>query len=416
MYLTNEQKVIGRRNFWRTAGRGIDLNLLNLETSVPRHMAGGPVKAGIVGLGAEGGILLRQCLKEIINIQAICDINPAHRAQASQWMVKAGLNQPHEYEDWQEMAQKEKLEVVIIATPLWNHADMTVGFLNAGVHVFCEKMMAYDVPGCQRMIEAAQRNHRLLEIGYVRFYVPVYQAAYKNIIQPELLGDIHYVRLNTHRNSTWRRDEKPPFNGYNPSRWGYPTWEALCNWRMYKHYSQGMVAELGSHQTSMTEWFLGSTAQSVYGSGGIYCYKDGREVDDHIYMTFNHPGGCTVELSNILSNDYGGLYEEYLGSKGSLILSDVDGAMLFANEEGCVEGSPVAGRDETLPWTPNWNIGYRTEIWNFCSAVRQGTPLLCGPERALKSAAIALAGSKAIDTRTRVDIPAFTSSVSIPVE
>ena len=416
MYLTPEQKVIGRRNFWRTAGRGVDLNLLNLETSVPHNMAGDPVKAGIVGLGAEGGILLRQCLKEIINIQAICDINPAHRAQASQWMVKAGLNQPHEYEDWQEMAQKEKLEVVIIATPLWNHADMTVGFLNAGVHVFCEKMMAYDVPGCQRMIEAAQRNHRLLEIGYVRFYVPVYQAAYKNIVQPKVLGDIHYVRLNTHRNSTWRRDEKPPFNGYNPSRWGYPTWEALCNWRMYKHYSQGMVAELGSHQTSMTEWFLGSTAQSVYGSGGIYCYKDGREVDDHIYMTFNHPGGCTVELSNILSNDYGGLYEEYLGSKGSLILSDVDGAMLFANEEGCVEGSPVAGRDETLPWTPNWNIGYRTEIWNFCSAVRQGTPLLCGPERALKSAAIALAGSKAIDTRTRVDIPAFTSSVSIPVE
>ena len=90
--------------------------------------------------------------------------------------------------------------------------------------------------------------------------------------------------------------------------------------------------------------------------------------------------------------------------------------MLFANEEGCVEGSPVAGRDETLPWTPNWNIGYRAEIWSFCSAVRQGTPLLCGPERALKSAAIALAGSKAIDTRTRVDIPAFTSSVSIPVE
>jgi hypothetical protein len=79
MYLTPEQKVIGRRNFWRTAGRGVDLNLLNLETSVPHNMAGDPVKAGIVGLGAEGGILLRQCLKEIINIQAICD------RQASGW-------------------------------------------------------------------------------------------------------------------------------------------------------------------------------------------------------------------------------------------------------------------------------------------------------------------------------------------
>ena len=72
MYLTPEQKVIGRRNFWRTAGRGIDLNQLNLETSVPRSMTGGPVKAGIVGLGAEGSILLNQCLKEVIDIQAIC--------------------------------------------------------------------------------------------------------------------------------------------------------------------------------------------------------------------------------------------------------------------------------------------------------------------------------------------------------
>ncbi len=127
-------------------------------------------------------------------------------------------------------------------------------------------------------------------------------------------------------------------------------------------------------------------------------------------MTFAHPNGCTVELSNILSNDFGGLYEEYLGSKGSLILSDVDGAMLFSDEEGCVEGAPVAGRDETLPWKPDWNIGYRTEIFTFCSAVRRGTPLLCGPERAIKSTAVALAGNKAMDTRTRVDIIDPTSA------
>ncbi len=88
-------------------------------------------------------------------------------------------------------------------------------------------------------------------------------------------------------------------------------------------------------------------------------------MDDHIFMTFTHPGGCIVELSNILSNDYGGLYEEYLGSKGSLILSDVDGAMLFSDEEGCVEGAPLTGHDETLPWKPDWNIGYRSEIWTF---------------------------------------------------
>jgi predicted dehydrogenase len=320
-------------------------------------------------------------------------------------MVQAGEKQPREYEDWQEMAQRENLEAVIIATPLWTHADIAVGFLNAGAHVLCEKMMAYDVPSCQRMLEAARRQHRHLEIGYARFYEPVYRAVYKNIIQSKALGDIHYVRLHTHRNNSWRRDDAPPFRGYDPRRWGYPSWEALLNWRMYKQYSQGLVAELGSHQTSMIEWYLGSAPQAVYGSGGIYRYKDGREVDDHIFMTFEHPGGCTVELSVILSNDYGGLYEEFLGSKGSLIVSDADGGMLFANDGGYVHEAPLPGRDETLAWSPDWRIAFRTEIWNFCSAVRYGTSLLCGPERALRAASVALAGNKAINTGTRVEIP-----------
>src|SRR6202012_1708128 len=134
------------------------------------------------------------------------------------------------------------------------------------------------------------------------------------------------------------------------------------NWRMYTHYSRGLVGELGSHQTSLAEWFLGSTAQSVYGTGGIYRYKDGRQVDDHIFMTFEHPGNCTVELSVILSNSYGGLYEEFVGSKGTLIVSDTDGGMFFPVEGGYVGLPPIPGVDETKIWATNWDVAFRTEV------------------------------------------------------
>jgi predicted dehydrogenase len=408
MYLTPEQKAKGRSSFVRTAGGGIEPSQLKLEASAPRVTTGGPVRGGVVGLGGQGSTMLGHCLNlpKFIEIEAICDVNPVHRAQANQAIAGASGKRAREYEDWQEMAQKEKLEVVVIATPLWIHADISVGFLNAGTHVLCEKMMAYDVPSCHRMIEASQLNHRLLEIGYPRFYEPLYQAVYRNIIQPKVLGDIHFVRLHTHRNNSWRRTEKPPSAEFNPQRWGYPTWDALANWRMYKQYSQGLVGELGSHQTSLAEWFLGSTAQSVYGSGGIFCYKDGREVDDHIYMTFSHPGGCTVELSVILSNDYGGLYEEFVGSNGTLIVSDIEGGMLFLNDdEGSTNRRESTGNDAVPPWSTDWNLAFRTEIWRFCSAVRHGGHLLCGPQRALASATSALAGNQAIVTRDRVDVP-----------
>jgi predicted dehydrogenase len=123
-------------------------------------------------------------------------------------------------------------------------------------------------------------------------------------------------------------------------------------------------------------------------------------------MTFDHPRGCTVELSVILSNSYGGLYEEFLGSNGSLVLSDIEGGMFFPREGGCEAVARVDGRDETAPWKTDWDIAFRTELWEFCSAVRQGTPLLCGPERAMVSATVALAGNKAIAIHERVDIAA----------
>ncbi len=409
MYLTPEQKASGRESFLRVASGGTDLKTLKQEASIPRLPIGNPVKAGVIGVGSQGTTLLGHSLKlqEFIQIEAICDVNPAHLAQAGELVVAATGKHARLYADWQEMVQKEKLETVLIGTPLWTHGDITVAFLNAGTHVLCEKMMAYDVASCQRMIDASLQNHRVLEIGYPRFYEPLYQAVYRNIIQPQVLGDIHFVRLHTHRNNSWRRAERPPSPDYNPARWGYPTWYALANWRMYKEYSRGLVGELGSHQTSLAEWYLGSAAQTVYGTGGIYCYQDGREVNDHIYMTFGHPGGCTVELSVILSNDYGGLYEEFVGSKGTMIVSDVDGGMLFLNESQSISRGGANG-EAALPWSPDWNLAFRTEIWKFCSAVRSGSPVLCGPQRALASATSAVAGNRAGDAGRIVEIVRVT--------
>jgi len=57
---------------------------------------------------------------------------------------------------------------VIIAVPLWAHTDVVVPCLEAGKHVLCEKMMAFDVAGCERMKAAATKARRVLEIGYQR--------------------------------------------------------------------------------------------------------------------------------------------------------------------------------------------------------------------------------------------------------
>src|SRR5258707_1247328 len=97
---------------------------------------------------------------------------------------------------------------------LGNHffAEIAIGCLNAGKHVLCEKMIAKSEDDGKKMMEAAHRNNRLLEIGYQRYYNPTYIAAYENIIKPGVLGDVYFARTAWHRNADWRKKEEAPAN------------------------------------------------------------------------------------------------------------------------------------------------------------------------------------------------------------
>jgi predicted dehydrogenase len=425
MNLTDEQKEQGRRNFLKAIAGTPALVALGTAAALRGPIKGGPVKAAVIGTGGMGRGLIAQCQKEFIDLRAVCDINPGRRQQVAEMMLKAGWSQPRQYDDWREMLEKEDLEAVIIATPLWTHAEISAGCLDVGKHVLCEKMMAKSEAECSRMIEAARRNKRILEIGYQRYYNPIYQAAYQNIIKPGLLGEVYYARLVWHRNANWRRTENPPTPNFDPSRWGYPDWEHLLNWRLYKKYSEGLVAELGSHQITAVNWFFDSTPDSAYTTGGISRFKDGREVFDHVYAIFEYPGGRTATFSSIESNAFEEAYEMYLGTKGTLILRREIEAYLFTEGEGQstrVEVSPKTsepvadssatraadspGRTVTATTQSNTerNLAYRNEIAEFCSSIRTGSAVRCGPERAMRSAIAVLTANRSAEKHDRLDL------------
>jgi predicted dehydrogenase len=437
MNLTEEQKTLGRRNFIKAVAGVPALVALGGVALTRGPVRGGPVKIALVGTGDMGKGLLAQYQKEFCDLKALCDINPKRRAAQVDAMVKKGWNKPNEYEDWQEMLQKEDLEAVHIATPLWMHAPIAVGALNAGKHVLCEKMMAKSPAECQQMIDAAKKNNRVLEIGYQRYYNPIYQAAYQNIIQQGVLGDVYHARLAWHRNATWRKTEEIPAANFDPSRFGYPDWEHLINWRMYKKYSEGLLCELGSHQITAASWFFDSHPTSVYVSGDIARYKDGREVYDHVYATFNYPGGRTATFSSIQSNAFDENYEMFMGTKGTLIMTRELEAYLFtepgAGEAAAAQaqtrvevskqsGGPVADSSASQPagssqrtvnmgdQIVNKGISYQNEIAQYCSAIRTGSPVRCGGEKAMTSAVAILTGNLSAEKGTKLEIPGPSST------
>jgi predicted dehydrogenase len=435
MNLTPEQQELGRRNFMRVLAGTPALAALAAASAVKGPVKGGPVRIGVIGTGGQGRVLLEQTDPQFAEIVALADINPLQLAKADESLAKTKHAKAKHYADWKEMIQKEKLEAVVVASPLFTHVDVAVGCMEAGLHVLSEKMMAWDVEGCERIADAARKSRRVYEVGHQRFYNGVYQAAYEGIVKGGLLGELYHARLVWHRNGNWRRHIELPSPDYDASRWGYPSYDHLINWRLYKKYSRGHMAELASHQVAIADWFFGATATAAVGSGGVHRFKDGREVPDHTYVTLEYPGGRTVVFTSIESNAFDNYYEAYYGTKGTLVMSGEIDAFLFEEQakgttaaavpkatgvEVLAKAGPVGAASESrandaagggagagkAAGGGDRNLAYRNEVSGFCAAVRTGAPLKCGALRALGSARACISGFEAIDRQKRIEIKA----------
>ena len=125
-----------------------------------------------------------------------------------------------------------------MAPPLWAHADLAVGCLDAGKHVLCEKMMAWDVESCERMREAAPAT-----IACSRSDTSASQPHVPGRLRRDRQGRRarrhlpRAARLASER--SWRRKGGAAVAGLRPVAVGLPDFDHLLNWRLYWKYSQG---------------------------------------------------------------------------------------------------------------------------------------------------------------------------------
>jgi predicted dehydrogenase len=162
------------------------------------------------------------------------------------------------------------------------------------------------------------------------------------------------------------------------------------------------------------------------GSGGIYRYKDGREVNDHLYAIFEYPNNLTVSYSSIQSNAYDHYYEEFMGTKGTIILGGETEAMLFREGErgkgselsvAADTGGPVMQASESRARDAAGSsvaggasgsfsslTAYKLELEGFARTIRNGDANLCDGEAGLRAATAILKADEAIAQGRKVEI------------
>jgi predicted dehydrogenase len=407
LYLSPEQKKTGQENFQQAVGqrgwtrRDFMKGLLAAGAALPvsaaayygyQQLRGNPVRAGLIGGGDEGGVLVGMHNPDYLKFIAVADIRPSNRKRiftGEPTGPRLGFNKIYGkdaekdikvYDNYKELLENKDVEAVVIALPLHLHAQVAMDALRAGKHVLCEKLMAWNVPQCKDMIKASDETDRILTIGHQRHYSLLYAHGVELINSGEL-GDVRHIRALWHRNNTWPRldasgkeivvDGYPVLrDGWHPEipkedrealeakirQLGYKSMNELVRWRLYNRTGGGLMAELGSHQLDACSIFLGKVhplAVSGVGTKSFYRheYETGdREVDDHVFVSFEFPGPdyfekddngkptgkvkdkdsvVVVTYSSINTNSFEPYGECVMGDRATMVVENEQSIMLF---------------------------------------------------------------------------------------
>jgi predicted dehydrogenase len=272
--------------------------------------ANNQVPYALIGTGARGQYLLNHLSKiDTGRCLAVCDIFEPNLKKGA---AAIGSN-PKMYSDYRELLTRQDIDAVIIAVPLFEHFRVTRDALLAGKHVFCEKSLVFKAEEVHQLRKLAnERPKQILQVGLQRRYSQFYQTA-KQAIDKGMIGQVTHINAQWNRNPGWTM--KPD-----------PVRQRALNWRLFREYSGGLTAELGSHQIDVADWIFGSSPEYVTGVGGLDIRKDGRDVYDNIQLIYKYPKGQKMMYQSISSNRhlnlFGGTRTEFgetiLGTEGTI--------------------------------------------------------------------------------------------------
>jgi predicted dehydrogenase len=301
---------MNRRKFIKQSGLlagGLLLNNTWLQ-AFAANASGKKITVGIIGCGDRGKGLM-EVLKELndkFTVTAICDVLDFRLEEAKKVDQTFKVATHHEY---RALLDDNNIEAVVIATPLHLHHEMAITALKAGKHVYLEKIMAYSVQQVMDIVKQAKQHPRqILQVGHQDRYTPMCFKV-KWMIEKDYLGKVTEIDCRWDRNGNWRR---PVPAGIS---------DEVINWRMYKKYSGGLVAELLSHQIDFINWVFNTHPDEIFATGGIDYYKDGRETFDNVQVMVRYDKeGMIGNFGATCGNAFDGCSFKIKGTKGTVQL------------------------------------------------------------------------------------------------
>ncbi len=333
-----DQTVFDRRTFLELGGKaalaGVAANITVLRPEFSPAQTGSSsndkIRFALIGAGVRGSQLLQASLR-VPNVEcvAVSDLWDARLQGAQEYAGKPLFTT----KNFQEVLQRKDVDAVIVAVTDHQHCRVVTAACSAGKDVYCEKPMSHTVEQGFEMVEAAQKNKRVLQVGSQRVSSILYAKA-REIYASGALGDVFAIDAYTDRDTAsgaWVYPIPPDANeqtiDWNTFLIGAPRipFDAarFFRWRGYRSYGEGLPGDLYVHLLSGIFFIanINEVPTRAYSTGGLFRWKNaGRDQPDVIATLYDFPNVRVSVHCN--SNSNAGEMTSFYGTKGTLQIND----------------------------------------------------------------------------------------------
>jgi predicted dehydrogenase len=269
------------------------------------------IRVGVIGTGGRASYVGKWFAQnKDVAVPLICDVNQLSLRRAH---AEFFGGQPEMVEDYRRILDRRDIDAVLIGTPDHWHALQTIHACQAGKDVYVEKPAAWCITEGQRMVQAARKYGRVIQVGSQQLSGPHYHEAAR-IVQSGGIGKVSHVHAwnvgNRSPGAGFPPDEDPP-KTLNWDYWvgpapmtPYNRLRAAGTFRSFWAYGGGIMTDWGAHHVGSAHQIMGvDQPLSAVTAGGRFVLRDMFETPDTFTVLWQYPN-FTFEFSYREANNY----------------------------------------------------------------------------------------------------------------
>ena len=228
------------------------------------------VRVGIIGTSEWADFMYLSSLHEYpqADLVAICGRNQEHAQE-----MAAKYNIAQVFTDYKAMIDQAGLDMIVIGAPDDLHHEIAMQAFEAGLHVLCDKPLAFSLQQARDMLDAAQKSHQKHMVLFTYRYYPFFRYVH-DLLTDGLIGRCYHCEFRY--------------------LMGYAR-QPQYFWRIDQERANGALGDLGVHMIDMARWLVGDVKR-VSAQSGVFVVRNG--VDGEPLNPANDSSSLLVEFEN----------------------------------------------------------------------------------------------------------------------